>query len=251
TEKFPEYEGNHLILGKLRWDRFRQNLVPKDGVKAVEHFEQAASLNPNNYKVLFQLAKIYVEIGAVKKAKEKINTMLQYFPNDENAMKLLRRAQLLQESAYHEDLEDLFKAFKEKNPNLKKTSTTMGGNISQRLLKDPNFAQTKLEALKSLPGLLGLLVCDSDNNIVFSYYVEASWKGQVEEVIQRSVKAAKDCSLRMDIGSLQDSRIEGPDGWIYMKSFVQILFVMLFSPKAKFRQVEHKISEFFEFGIYQ
>lgn len=250
TDKFPDYEGNHLILGKLRWERYRDNLIARDGVKAVEHFEQAVKLNPNNYKILFQLARIYVEIGAPQSALDKISIILQAYPHDDNAKKLQRRAKLLPQ-VRENDLDDLFKDFQSKNPNVKKMDSSMGSGIAHKFISDPAFLKDKSQVLLQLAHLQGLIIINSEDQVLLSEFKEGSLKGKVETSILRVVKAAKGCSLRMDIGALQDSRIEGPKGWIYLRGFVQLIFVFMFTKQARFRQIETQLAEFFEFGIYQ
>ncbi|RME03066.1 MAG: tetratricopeptide repeat protein [Planctomycetota bacterium] len=248
-EKFPDYEGNHLILGKLRWERFRRNIQVRDGVKAVEHFEYVAQINPKNYKVLYQLARIYVELGYPQKAIEKLQVILQHHPEDENCQRLLRRAKLLPPSS-ETDLEYLFQDLVNKRPEVLKKQGSAGA-IIERLLKDKASLQKKLGEFVKKPGLLALAIFNSEGELKLSHITDPKLKETIHTFLPRMIKPTQNCSLRMDIGSLQDAKVKGKKGWIWIKAFGGGVFVFMFTSQAKSRQVESFLDNFFEYEIYR
>ena len=62
--KFPQSDGLHLISGQIRMDRFHTDFIANDFTEAAHHFEKAASINPNNYKSLVCLSRLYAVVGA-------------------------------------------------------------------------------------------------------------------------------------------------------------------------------------------
>ena len=81
--EFPEFEGNYLVVGKMRYDRWKEDALPKDGLTAVQNFERAHELNRENYKTLLALGQIYLIVGAKAWAEERLKSILFLAPDDQ------------------------------------------------------------------------------------------------------------------------------------------------------------------------
>src|SRR2546421_3481351 len=138
VDLYPEFEGNYIVLGDIRYERFQRDLRASDGLVAIELFEKAADLNHENYRLLYQLAEIYQAVGARDLAIEKINHILAFAPDDANALKLLDVVQRMKPSKA-KTLKEILQEFERRaaNHSGQRATATMGV-LGQRYMRNPD-----------------------------------------------------------------------------------------------------------------
>ncbi|MBN2492139.1 MAG: tetratricopeptide repeat protein [Planctomycetes bacterium] len=87
--RFPCDENPYLIIGEIRTERFKQELMARDGRLAVENLERAVSLNPDNLKGRMQLAELYAALGANSRALPHLLHLAEATPDDERIRGLI------------------------------------------------------------------------------------------------------------------------------------------------------------------
>ncbi len=105
VELYPNFEGNYIVLADIRYERFQRDMRATDGLQAIDLFEKAVDLNRENYRLLFQLAEIYSAIGARTQALEKAEMILEFAPDDRNAVALIDKLRKMKPSNFIEGFE--------------------------------------------------------------------------------------------------------------------------------------------------
>ena len=249
-ERYPEYEGNYLIAGKIRFQRFREDYIAKDGRTALEYFERALILNPSNYKTLLQLAEIYTEIGAFQKALEKLNNILATHPADERSIQLKDYIEQIGAGG-NEDIDELLSRVEElkgkkgcvseDDPDLWAISATC---------EDLSEIEHKLQYFHNIEGFLGVSVFELNGDPVstlLNWEVdEALFQGALKQVFTN----AQDSSLRLDIGRIEDAVISTPIFKIVVFTFGPLAFVLMVMPETKEADVESVVNSFINSELY-
>lgn len=250
---FPEHEGPWIIFGKIRLERFKEDWIAKDALLTIQHYEKALELNATSYKTLVDLAELYTEIGAKRKAIKKCEAILYFAPEDGKALTLLSKCQAMQDLR-REDVEELVKAYAEKRKKSaqrrgKKPGEQLGP--SQRLLKNTEMFQKKLGTLKTLPGFACAIGTDQTGKVVAGAQSRDMDLNSAAEMLNRVFDSAIDCSLRMDIGQFKRGIFEGDSGIIYLIVFDEARVAILLEPPAKRDKVEEAVVKFIEDELYR
>lgn len=252
-ELYPDHEGPWIILGRTRLERFKEDWIPRDALLAIEYYEKALDLNRNSYKTLIDLAELYTEVGAKKRAIKKCESILYFAPEDEKALSLLRKAQSLPDQK-REELEDLVAAYAEKKRKAAQRRGRRAGEPlgpSARLAKSPGLLQKKLEGLKAIEGFYAAVAMDQDGSAIASCAARSIDQEQIAESIKAVFEAASDCSLRIDIGHFKRGVFEGPSGFIYLIVFDDIRIAVLCDPGTKMATLDEAITRFVEDDLYR
>jgi tetratricopeptide (TPR) repeat protein len=253
VELFPEHEGPWIIFGKIRLERFKEDWIGKDALLTIQHYEKALELNGTSYKTLVDLAELYTEIGAKRRAIKKCEAILYFAPEDGKALALLQKCQQMPDQR-REDLEELVNAYAEKRKRAaarrgKKPGEKLGP--SERLAKTPELTQRKLSTLKNLPGFYAAIAVDQQGAAVATFSTRAVEQEIIATATQRIFESAVDCSLRMDIGQFKRGIFEGDSGLLYLIVFDEIRIAILCDPPAKREKIEEAVTKFVEDELYK
>lgn len=161
-KRFPDYEGMYVIMGKIRYKRYLQEGLPRDGMLAVEFFEKALQLNEKDYKTFIRLSEIYLELGMRSKAIEKLNSVLYFAPEDERANELLKRAQALppESASGGLDIEEQFKQLRQRRESQEKETRSIRFS--------PKDIESKLWSFGELSSLLAAVCTTIDGRKIAS-----------------------------------------------------------------------------------
>lgn len=239
-ENSPNDDTPHFILGQIRLERFYKDFLERDGLIAQEHLERAFEINPQNYKSLIALAKFYLQIGALKKAQQRLTKILTFTPEDESIHKLMSICNEAEKPPV-EDVEYLLSSIEQE----RKLFYDLEGRRQKReIIFSPDVFQGALDSLATVPEILCLLICDEEgiliahyarDNIDFNIYYEVS------SCIHQNVQNA---SRQMDIGKFQRSEVSGPFGCIQMVAADNILYTAFGHSEAKSNLVYRELQKF-------
>jgi tetratricopeptide (TPR) repeat protein len=249
---YAEHEGNFIVLGTLRHERWKMDHRARDGLKAVEFYRKSLDLNRSSYKTLLALAQIYLAIGAKRQAIENAEAILYFAPADENAHKIVEAANKLPDPGRLE-VDELFRQHEEKKLGEAKRRAELGGVgslILEKLLRSPDALSRKLAFFKDLDGIQWALAIDQADRQLGSYIAQGELSAAVQEQVCKIFHAAQDCSYNMDIGSFRRLRVEGPFGYLCIIPFEDIYFAILCGPSAKLIRLEDMVMEFIENYLY-
>lgn len=219
-ERYPKSEGLHFLDGQIRFDRFHNEFIARDGDKCVEHFKEATRLNPQNYKAWLLLARLYGELGLAREAGECVKTLRRLAPDDE-VVRALEKA-VAAPPAYT-DLEEALRAVETQggfSAGGQAVAALFGAKIAGAQAHRPlDPAQTK-GALKNLlgqPWALGAFAFGGDGCPV-AHEVRAGMDGAAwQQAIQAIARSAEDASRRMDIGGFVLGTLDCPAGRIHIR----------------------------------
>jgi tetratricopeptide (TPR) repeat protein len=252
-EVFPDHEGPWIIFGKIRLERFKEDWIAKDALLTIQHYEKALELNNTSYKTLVDLAELYTEIGAKRRATKKCESILYFAPEDGKALGLLQKLQQMQEQR-REDLDELTKAYAEKKrKSAQRRGRKPGEQLgpSQRLQKEPELLKKKLSTLRGMPGFYVAVGMDAAGKLIGSFSTRAVDDASIADAMHRVFESAIDCSLRMDIGQFKRGIFEGDSGLIYLIVFDEVRIAILCDPPAKRDKVEDAATKFIEDELYR
>lgn len=240
--RFPNYEGTYLIVGKIRYRRYRQEGLPRDGMLAVEFFEKALKLNSKNYKTLMQLGEIYLELGMPAKAGEKFKSVLYFAPEDQHARKLLAYAES-QPPETDSDEEDHFKELKRLRDAQEKEQET--ARLSAQEL------DVKVNSFEVFDGLLAVVITTTDGKRLASLILT---EGLNEETVRNSVAAiyrgAQNSALRMDIGGIEQAVITAQNYLLNVFAFENLICAVLTSSRVKPETLQRAVNAFVDDHLY-
>ncbi|WP_372368167.1 tetratricopeptide repeat protein [Candidatus Uabimicrobium sp. HlEnr_7] len=231
----------HFIVGQIRLERFYKDFFEKDGVLAREHLEKSVEINPQNYKALIVLARLYIQIGALKKADQKLRDILRFAPEDENIRNLTSVISTLEKPGI-EDV-DLLLATVEQDRTLF-CCLDGGRNQKREMILSPDIFQNALDSLHSVTDILCLLVCDEEGTLIAHYArenVDFSIYYEVSSCIYQNVQNS---TRHMDIGKFQRSEVSGPFGCIQMMTADNIMYTAFGSSESRSKSVYQELQKF-------
>jgi tetratricopeptide (TPR) repeat protein len=240
--KFPDYEGTYLIVGKIRYRRYREEGLPRDGLLAVEFFEKALKLNAKNYKTLMQLGEIYLELGMPAKSTEKFKSVTYFAPEDERAKELLEYAQTLPPET-DADIEDHFKELKEQRDAEKVERRTSRFSIEE--------LEAKLAEFEPFEGFLAVMITTSNGRQLASRLESPQLDEEaVRNAVSAAFRAADDSSLRMDIGGFEQGIVSGQHFMMNIFKFENLVCAVLASAQIKPDIVQAAVDTFVDDVLY-
>jgi tetratricopeptide (TPR) repeat protein len=242
---FPEYESAYAIMGRLRHERFRADGLVRDGMIAVESFEKAIRLNPSNYKTLMDLSEIYLEIGAIALAIDKLEKIIEFDRSDERANRLIKWARA-QAPLPVEDLEELFKVQQERRMQLRLESAAQRTGLSKTDI------EAKIGNLENIPGIISIaLVTSTGAPITYRMLGEGLAEDAFLSMVSGIISAAQSCSQRMDIGSVERGTMMGEYVRVHYVAFETLSLIVLTDVQStKPEEVDQRIDEFIDTQLY-
>ena len=249
--EYPEFEGNYLIVGKMRYDRWKDDALPKDGLNAVQNFERAHELNRENYKTLLALGQIYLIVGAKAWAEERLKAILFLAPDDQRARELLNTARSLPDG--EDDFDLLLQSYFEKRKSGEIGDGAGDGGDTKyiKINKNPRALTEKVGRLADIPGFVGAIVLARNQEVVASHFTRSEDEMEYASQVGGIYKAAQVSSLQMDIGGFHRAYLECGTGTIFMAHFEDMLFVLIGDRNAKTDRFESEAEKFLESTIYE
>lgn len=249
VDLYPEFEGNYIVLGDIRYERFQRDLRASDGLVAIELFEKAADLNHENYRLMFQLAEIYQAVGAREQALEKVNNILAFAPDDANAMKLADALGKMK-SPKVKTLKEILQEFERRAANAAGHRAMQLGPLGQRYLRNPDHLARKLRSLERIEGFHRAIVLGPAGEILASYPGGPDENRKHAEAFQAMFEASIECCLRMDISTFEKGFLESPGGYTYGLTVDRLRFGILCGSNAKKDKILSEVFRFIEHDLY-
>jgi tetratricopeptide (TPR) repeat protein len=255
TKKFPLSENSYLIIGEIRYQRFHEDLLAKDGQLAIENLEKALELNSSNYKALLLSAEIYVEIGMLGKAVSNLKQILSFAPTDDHVSRLLQEAQALeaeQGEVDEEETEWLFIQVENRRqftniirgPEFDKMIVPVSGPSAVKYRINQDVLKRQVGSLGKMPGLLGALAMEKETgNILADRIVLRIKKEDLEDMVKTVFRVSHNAALRMDVGSLSNGWVSGPFGNLHVVAIEGILLAILTDEQTRPDAVESAVQE--------
>ncbi|MCA8924907.1 MAG: tetratricopeptide repeat protein [Planctomycetes bacterium] len=245
-EDYPNYEGNYIVLADLRYERFQRDLRASDGLEATQLFEKAVDLNGENYRLLFQLAEIYRAIGARDHAIAKVKMILNFAPDDRNALNLLSQLKSAK-APKSNDLKEILQDFERRAAagNFRKQ-----GQLSARYVANPGQLERKLPSLDRMPGFQRVVVLGPHGELLAAHPGGAQSNRNEADTLKKMFAAAIDCSLRMDISTFEKGLFESEVGFTYLVVADSLQIAVLSNNKVKKEKLRQDVHRFVEHELY-
>ena len=229
-EMFPNDDRAYCILGELRLRRFYNDFLKKDAQLSMTNLEKAYELNTRNYRSLLALSRFYLQIGMVQKARQRLKSILLFAPEDENVKKLLDISANVPKPP-NEDVDALLHQV-EAQRRLHYSLDRENASVALSTLSHEIF-QEALESLKGAEGLLSLLICDEDGNLIARYSKENIDVYTYYEVTVSIYQTVQESSRQMDVGRFQKAEVEGPFGNIHIMASDGIVYMAIGETSTK------------------
>lgn len=228
---FPHKEDPYLILGKIRWERFRKDLIAKDGLEAVENLKETIRLNPGNLNAHCLLGEIHLAVGSSKKALEHFTKVREEGPGWSQLDRLIEEAEKVQDPGL--DIELLLKGVEEQNsfpcPFWKSASYEATPPSDKK--NEGDSLEDMVKAVEGCTAVLQTFIVDERERGKDREGRHSLGKG-VSEISGYAEIAAR----RMDLGSLQDGIIEGSFGTLVFRAVKGGVVALLADPSLKGEQ---------------
>lgn len=247
VELYPNFEGNYIVLADIRYERFQRDMRATDGLQAIELFEKAVDLNRENYRLLFQLAEIYKAIGARTQALEKAEMILEFAPDDRNAVALIDVLRKMKPSSFN-SLKELLEDFERR---VAAGAIDRAGVLASRYTRNPDHLARKLPALgESIEGFERAVVLGPKNELLAAHPGSGADNREFAETFKRMFEAAIECSLRMDISTFEKGLFDAEDGFVYLLVIDQLKFAVMCGEKTKKNNLLNEVHRFVEHDLY-
>jgi tetratricopeptide (TPR) repeat protein len=252
-EKFPQSDGLHLISGQIRMERFHQDFLAKDFTDAVRHFEKAASINPNNYRSLMGLARLYAEAGAYYKAKPILDDhVLPANPSDRNAQSLLKNLSAILDRAVP-SLDDALAeiearhAFTPEGEEIRRIFEPVSAASSSAPQVDPSRLDAFLVGFESMNGYKCSAVLSRDGNCVAAHTRGMIPKDHFTRFLQDIYQCSEEASHKMDIGTFVSGEMDTSVGRVGMAEWKGVIVGILADQSARKEDLSAAVEKFVSF----
>ncbi|MCU0724130.1 MAG: hypothetical protein MUC63_11075, partial [Planctomycetes bacterium] len=255
TKKFPLSENSYLIIGEIRYQRFHEDLLAKDGQIAIENLEKALGLNSSNYKALLLSAEIYIEIGLLERSTRNLTQILAFAPTDDRVARMLREAEELAAGAAPADESDtewLFLQVENRRQFMNVINPpefdriivpTAGPSVAQYAI-NADVVKRQVNALSKMPGLLGALAMNRETGeILADRIVLRISREHMEDLLKTIFRVSQNAALRMDVGSFTSGIVAGELGNLHLRAVEGIAIAVLVDPQTRLEMVEAAVQE--------
>ncbi len=255
TSKFPLSENSYLIIGEIRYQRFHEDLLAKDGQIAIENLEKALELNESNYKALLLSAEIYIEIGSLPPAAKNLNQILEFAPTDERVRRLKDESEALIAEQGSESADDLEWLFIQVENRRQFTNIIRGMDAEKMIIPiaGPSKSQgdineeevrRQVNKLSKMPGLIGAIAMNKNTGaIIADRIVLRVKKEDLDGVIKTIYRISHNACLRMDVGGFMNGIIQGPFGHLHLLQVEGILLAVLTDNQTKAEITDRSLQE--------
>ncbi len=246
-ERFPKNEGLHFLDGQIRLDRFHNEFIARDGAKSLEHLMDAARLNPQNYRALLLLARLYGELGLTQQARERIAALRLLAPGDESVAALEKA---LPPEPLFTDVDDALGAVEQGRgilPAAAAVAALFGARAAvQRPAADPAQIQVTLKSLVDPAWSLGAFAFTTDGQNL-GFEVRPDLEGPVwQQALIAIHHAAEVASRRMDIGGFHAGTLDCPTRRIHMRERGSLVLALIARSNSRANDVETALARALE-----
>ena len=249
--KFPNSDGLHMVSGQVRMQRFHQDFLANDFVEAVRHFEKTASINPNHYKALVSLARLYAEACLYYKAKPVLEQVLVTNPGDEAAEGLLRLSTDNLANA-ETDQDDALARIEERH-----ALSPMGAEAARGFTPTDQSESTPqvdreslegfLQGFESLSGYKCSTVLARDRSCMAAHSRGMVPVEEFTRFIQATYLCSAEAAHKMDIGGFVSGELELSIGRVAMMEWKQYVIGILADHPAKKEDLDGAVERFVSF----
>ncbi|MCX7704374.1 MAG: hypothetical protein N2234_09840 [Planctomycetota bacterium] len=241
-EKFPDYEGSYLILGRIRYNRLLEEGCPHDGVEAVENFEKAVKLNNSNYKTLLRLGALYLELMMPRRAVDKLKMAQMRRPDDQEIAALLKTAQEMAPER-DDDIEQHFKELCERKRAARESEILLRFSIEEL-----NNIFSHLGELPS--GYIIVAITPDGRRLASHTFRHIIDEQRVILCVKSIFESADDACKKMDIGGLRRAVFVGATIQLHMFRFDDMVVALLADAKAGTKAVSEYIDALIDKELY-
>jgi tetratricopeptide (TPR) repeat protein len=248
--KFSHSDGLHLISGQIRMDRFHTDFLANDFTEAVEHLDKAATINPNNYKSLLCLARLYAEAGVYGKARPVLEQVLKANPGDGGAEALLRHVDENAAKAVA-SLDDAL-ADIESNRSLSPEGSaaraifeTVGSSSAPAV--DVKKIDAFLLGFEGMSGYKCSAVLARDGKVVAAHTRGVVPREQFTQFLQEIYQVSEEASRKMDIGTFVSGELDTSVGRLGTAEWKGFIVGILADAPAKREDLNHAVEKFVSF----
>lgn len=250
---FPEDESLHQISGQIRFYRYHEDYLAKDGHSAVEHFQKAILLNNLNYRCLFLLAVLSAEIEAWDLARQSIGQIYRFAPDDEGVRALeLKVNEVAPRGAPKETLDILFR-----NVEVRGRLSDVGHQFSSMHPAevaskhasssiDPKRLQDLLHGFGGMEGFQTAVIVDARGRLTAGHRAGNMAEDALGKVVTAISATAQESSKRMDIGAIQRVEVETPTGTLNVVAVRNMILGLGSAPSAKRDMVNAALESFLD-----
>ena len=242
AERFPLNEASYLIQGEIRIERFRRDLIAKDGSIAEAALRKVTRLNPHNATAHLLLAEVYYLAGLMPECRKYLRQVLQIMPTARDVQEFLREMDATPDAgAEQESFEELVQRVERNSwfanePDRFPSLTASGaGNGSRRHTHvDSDRTKEAMAAFGEVEGAKNAVLLDRDGSTLADFsYADGLSKSQFAELVSAIRDTADDASKRMDTGALVRAEIEGPGGNVTVARVRGLTLAVLYSDPLK------------------
>lgn len=220
-EKFPQSEGLHFLDGQIRFDRFHEEFIARDGDRCLFHLGEAVRLNPQNYKAWMQLARLNGELGLYDQARACVATLRRIAPDDE-VVRALEKVLAQRPSAFADADEALRDAETRTglSPDGQAIAAVFGAPaapLRDRMALTAAAAQGLVRDMLGHPWALGAFVFGTDWQPI-AQAVKPDLDGAAwQQTLITLHRASEDASRRLDIGSFVFGTLDCPTRRVHIR----------------------------------
>jgi tetratricopeptide (TPR) repeat protein len=243
-ERFPKSEGLHFLNGQIRLDRFHGEFIAHDGQKSIEHLQEAARLNPQNYRAGLLLARLYGELGLTLQAREALVNLRKIAPGDEMVAALEKATA---GDPLFTDVDDALSAAEQGRgfPPGTAAVTALFGARSQTVRAQADLGQVQgaLKKLLDPPWALGAFAFTVDGQNL-GFEVRPELEGPVwQQALIALHHAAEISSKRMDIGGILSGTLDCPTRRIHLRERGSVVLALVARSNARPHDAESALAQ--------
>jgi tetratricopeptide (TPR) repeat protein len=193
-DRYPDYSGNHLAIGRIHYTRFLKTGSARDGRKAAECLTAAYELDPQNFKTLSHLATLYITAGDRTNARIYLGLLGKLLPGDSHVSELWERLNSLSDEADDQRI-DHFRAYEARRLG----SSSQG---SCRLAPSAHL-DDQVAAMGNLRGVSSVYLVDPNGRTLAAAKSEDDPR-QLGSAVHTILEAARINARRMSIGTFTE-----------------------------------------------
>jgi tetratricopeptide (TPR) repeat protein len=221
AERFPLNEAPYLVQGEIRVERFRRDLIAKDGVIAEAALTKVVRLNSHNVAAHVRLAELYWLVGMTGACRRHARHVASVAPPSRALQDFLRDLDGTPvESEETESFAELIEtverngvfandpaAFPDPDARVAADRSRPRGRV------DESRSREQMAAFGDHAGVRNAVLLDRDGAVIADFTIDGSLsKGQFAELVCGIRDVADEASRRMDTGALVRADVEGPGG---------------------------------------
>jgi Flp pilus assembly protein TadD/predicted regulator of Ras-like GTPase activity (Roadblock/LC7/MglB family) len=253
AERFPHDEASALVQGQIRIERFRRDMIPKDGVIAETALRKVLRLDGNNVKAHLLLGEICWLVGMQEECRRHLRQVLAITPAEHDVQEFLRAmdgtsdAGPAQESfeQFAEKVEDdgAFANDPARFPGV--PTPDAGGRARPAARIDGERVGAEMTALGEHEGVGNAVLLGRDGLVIADLAREGGLsRPRFAELVAGIRAVADDASRRMDMGVLVRAEIESPGGSITVTRVSGLTLALMYADPLRSERAWELLEDF-------